>query len=58
MVIDIPVANGNTIKSFTKLMLQIFFKQCKVIALVILTIRLDPIALGCKALTSPLRPMP
>lgn len=46
IVIDMPVANGRTIKSLIKLMPQSFFITCKHIALVILTIRLDPIALG------------
>ena len=46
IVIDIPVAKGKTIRSFINGIPQIFFIQFSVIAFVILTIKLDPIALG------------
>jgi hypothetical protein len=37
---------------------KVFLKHWSVIALVSLTMRLEPIAFGYSALTSPLRPMP
>ena len=58
IVIDMPVAKGSTIKSLTKLIPHNFRRQYFVIAAVSFTIKLDPMAFGYKAFTSPLRPIP
>ena len=57
-VIDIPVANGKTMQSFIQESPTTFLSTFSVIALVNLTIRLEPTALGYRALTSPLLPIP
>ena len=58
MVSDIPVANGKIIMSFIEDRPIIFWSKFKVIDLLSWTTRLDPIALGYRALTSPLLPIP
>jgi hypothetical protein len=58
MVIAIPVANGKIIASFTQLNPKCFYIKLMVMDLLNYTTRLDPMALGCRALTSPDLPMP
>jgi len=58
IVMDIPVANGSIIKSLMQDRPMIFLKMFKVIALVNLTINDEPTAFGCRAFTSPERPIP
>ena len=58
IVIDIPVAKGRIIQSLIQLRPMIFCIKLRVIDLLNCTIRLDPIAFGWSALTSPDLPIP
>jgi hypothetical protein len=58
IVIDIPVANGNMMASLIDDSPNTFCIMFNIIDLVNLTIKLEPIALGYKALTSPDLPIP
>jgi hypothetical protein len=57
-VIDIPVANGRINASFIHYNPITLFMIFSVMDYVSLTTRLDPMALGYKALTSPDLPIP
>ena len=58
IVIDMPVANGKIMASLIDDNPNTFCIIFNIIDLVNLTIKLEPIALGCKALTSPDLPIP
>ena len=57
-VMDIPVAKGKTMQSLMHERPQTFLRTFRVIALVNLTMSDEPTAFGCRALTSPLLPIP